>query len=89
MRSHLDLLAARADPNSIDLKLADRLARPLNTLVEGKYSKRMSIQGKDNYHDLEKHVSLKKSLGEEALRKRQEFLNNVKSAHLDELDIVS
>ena len=42
----------------------------------------MSIKGKDNYHDLDKHVSLKKSLAEEAQRKRQELLNDVKSAHL-------
>ncbi len=45
------LLFARANPNSIDLKITERQSRILNPIVEGKYSKRMSIQGKDMYYD--------------------------------------
>jgi hypothetical protein len=48
-QSHRDILAARADPNSLDLKLKEREARLLNSLVEGKYSKRMRILGKDKH----------------------------------------
>lgn len=58
LKSHNDILAARADPNTIDLKMKAREARLLNTLVEGKYSKRMSINGKDNYHIPEMHRSV-------------------------------
>jgi hypothetical protein len=40
-----------ADPNQIDLKSQERLPRRLNSIVEGKYSKRMSISGKDCYQN--------------------------------------
>ena len=46
-------IMGRADPNTIDLKNKPRKPRDLNSLVEGKYSKRMHIQGKDMYKDLE------------------------------------
>lgn len=48
-RSHI---RGHADPNTIDLKTEARRPRDLNSIVEGKYGKRMSINGKDKYGDL-------------------------------------
>ena len=38
-----NMITGRSDPNTIDLKDRERRPRQLNDLIEGKYSKRMSI----------------------------------------------
>jgi len=52
-KSSSNFLKAKANPNTIDLKDKVRKPRELNNLVEGKYSKRMQISGKDMYRDLD------------------------------------
>lgn len=71
-----EMIAGRANPNTIDLKTQERQARMLNSIVEGKYSKRMSIQGKDMYKDLDVLRNHRRDLLDQALTKKESIFAN-------------
>ena len=84
-----DMIIGKADPNTIDIKDRERRPRDLNNLVEGKYSKRMSIQGKDMYKDLDVLRNHRQDLVEQARVKKDTILNERKDKQEEELDIIS
>lgn len=84
-----DLITGRADPNTIDVKDRERRPRQLNDLVEGKYSKRMQIQGKDMYKDLDVLRNHQQHLVDQARNRREIFSQDKLQSKEDELEIIS
>jgi len=69
-------IIAKANPNTIDLKDKVRKPRELNNLVEGKYSKRMQIGGKDMYRDLDVLRNHRQDLVEQATTMKDSIFSN-------------
>lgn len=79
----------QADPNQIDLKSQERLPRRLNSIVEGKYSKRMSISGKDCYQNAPEHKANQRAILEQAETRKNSIFHKRSESIAQEQDMVS
>lgn len=71
------------------MKVQERQARMLNSLVEGKYSKRMTIQGKDMYKDLDVLRNHRRDLLDQAVTHKESVFFQKVAKKEEELDIIS
>lgn len=84
-----EFIFSKANPNTIDLKQNERQPRPLNSLTEGRYTKRMSIQGKDKYNDSEAIQNYKQELYEQAINQQQQIEAKKNENRVEEIGLIN